>query len=153
MHTFGPNPSSSECPSAYTILAKVSKDTQCSGITTIKYLLLTFSCLLQAVCLVSSTMNTTFWLSPMAMAGVIFNYTSLRPVLTWKDVLCLGGMQAYVILHVSLQVYPDCSMGGIRWRVQYFLLQIWLQCQHSIPHQTLLWGKEAQDNCRYFVSQ
>lgn len=151
MHTFGPNPSSLECPLVYTILAKVSKDTQ--WVSVFRY----------------NNDDVSFTDLFLSAAGCVscLEYDE-HYILTfpngygrWDSTICLSVLSsheemscvAYIILRVSFQVDPDRSMGGVRWRVQYFLLQIWLQCQHSVPHQTFLWGKEAQDNRRHFVSQ
>lgn len=50
-----------------------------------------------------------------------------------------------------VQVDSDGAVGGAGRRVQHLLLQVGLQCQHCVSHQTFLRREEAQGHRWYFV--
>lgn len=54
-------------------------------------------------------------------------------------------------LSSSVQVDSDRAVGGARRGVQHLLLQVGLQREHRVPHQTLLRREEAQDHRWDFV--
>lgn len=95
----------------------------------------------QVACPVWNTTSITYSPSPTATAGSCC-----------RSALCFCG--GHVLLRCPpdhdvspIQVDSNGALGGAGWRVQHLLLQVGLQCQHCLSHQTFLRREEAQSHC------
>lgn len=101
---------------------------------------------LQVACHVWNTTSITSSPSPMATAG-----WSRRSALLWSHISMCRPLIPTVLDCPPVQVDSDGAVGGAGRRVQHLLLQVGLQCQHCVSHQTFLWREEAQGHRWYFV--